>query len=1016
MSAYLSIDEQLAQEFYDWELIGRGWQVWDDPVSPEPPFRPFIRKMPQCSRSDDGRDHSLLSGVIARLARLFAGRPNLPVEPEPTWTPLRIIHDPPPVVELALVPPADFDASQQMMAQLLASLAMANHPIAFEILASQNTIVSQFAVAQSDASAVRSQIQAHFPEVALSQQTNVLKDRWDASGEASLIFEIGLSQEFMRPLPVPPKLTPDVLVSVMGAMEEVSTDELALMQMIFEPARYPWAASMLRAVTFNDGSEFFDASESVLDETKEKLSRPLYAAVIRLAVKTADEARTFEIARSLTASLTAGFQGYGNDLIALSNDEYDPDDHEFDTLHRQCRRSGMILNSDELVNFVHIPSSAVRTSKFTRQLKRTKRAPAIAAGRDCVLGENFHAEHTIPVGVAAEERSRHMHLIGASGTGKSQLLLNLIVQDMEHGKGLGLLDPHGDLVDDVLSRVPEDRIDDVVLLDPSDETHTVGINILSARTEVEKTVLASDLVAVFQRLATSWGDQMTSVLGNAILAFLERPQGGTLADLRRFLIEPAYRNEVLSSVTDPEVIYYWKKQFPLIRGMPLGSVLTRLDTFLRRKPIRQMVCLKEKALDFADIMDRGKIFLARIPQGLVGEENAHLLGSLLVSKFYQLAMVRQQSAASHRRDFYLYIDEFHHFVTPSMSSILSEARKYRLALILAHQELRQLESRGVDLSSAVLSHPYTRICFRVGDQDAKRLAEGFSFFTAADLQSLSTGEAICRMERSNYDFNLRTKLLPELEWQRVEEKRRSVIERSRDQFAVLRSSLVDATSLTTESFTAEEIAEPEVEPIIVEPKPETPAPAPRPIAKPPKVKPLADEPANLGRGGPEHQYLQQLIKQWAQGMGYRASIEAPLPEGGSVDIALEKGNHRIACETSVTNTPAYEVSNIRKSLVAKYQYVAVVTTDLKHREKIEAAAEQSLTDAELKQVRFFSPDELFAFVQELEVNDAKQERLVCGYKVKTSVRSTDAQDQAMRQQAIAQVVARSVTRMRKKKQ
>ena len=160
--------------------------------------------------------------------------------------------------------------------------------------------------------------------------------------------------------------------------------------------------------------------------------------------------------------------------------------------------------------------------------------------------------------VGPDQRVRHTYVIGASGTGKSTLLLSMIVQDIQNGEGVAVLDPHGDLIDKILGHVPEDRINDVILMDPSDERYPVGFNILSARSELEKNVLASDLVSIFRRLSTSWGDQMTSVLGNAILAFLESSEGGTLADLRRFLVEADFRNRYLTTVRDEEVVYYWR--------------------------------------------------------------------------------------------------------------------------------------------------------------------------------------------------------------------------------------------------------------------------------------------------------------------------------------------------------------------------------------------------------------------------------------------------------------------------
>jgi hypothetical protein len=281
------------------------------------------------------------------------------------------------------------------------------------------------------------------------------------------------------------------------------------------------------------------------------------------------------------------------------------------------------------------------------------------------------------------------------------------------------------LIDRICSIIPQKRIEDVVLVDPSDAEYSIGFNILSAHSELEKNLLASDLVAVFQRLSTSWGDQMNSVLQNAILAFLENDRRGTIADLRRFLIEPGFRNEFLKSVKDSEVVYYWQKSFPHLSGnKSIGSILTRLDTFLAQKPIRHMVSQPENRLDFAYIMDSGKIFLAKLPEGLLGRENSYLLGALLVSKFQQIAMSRQAQQIAARRDYWIYADEFANFITPSMAEILSGARKYRIGLTLAHHELHQLQ-RNPEVASAVMSHPFTRIVFRVGDDDAKKLAEGF---------------------------------------------------------------------------------------------------------------------------------------------------------------------------------------------------------------------------------------------------------------------------------------------------
>jgi len=598
-----------------------------------------------------------------------------------------------------------------------------------------------------------------------------------------------------------------------------------------------------------------------------------------------------------------------------------------------------------------------------------------------------------------------------------------------------VLDPHGDLIERVIEHIPPERWDDVVLVDPADEEYPVGFNILSAHTDLEKTLLASDLVGIFQRLSTSWGDQMTSVLGNAILAFLESDRGGTLPELRRFLIEPAFRKEFLTSVKDAEVVYYWQKEFGLVGGKSLGPLLTRLDTFLRPKSIRYMVAQKVNRLNFGEMMDTGKIFLAKLSLGMIGEENAYLLGSVLVAKFQQLAMARQAQQVATRKDFHLYIDEFHNFITPSMAAILTGARKYRLALILAHQEMRQL-GRNAEVAGAVMANPYTRVCFRVGNDDARRLAESFATFEAQDLQNLGTGEAICRMERADYDFNLRTIPLPAATPSAV--VREEIYERSRRKYASARSAVEQELAKTR---VLEEPEPPRVDPfgqrktkVEAEGAPakasEVPNPAkdrpksveakpvpvliaappiePKvPATKPPVPKPM---PAAEGRGGTEHQKLQKLFQEMGQGLGWLSVIEDPIP-GGSVDVTFRRGQMLVACQISETTGKKYEVASLKKCLVASFTHIVVVSRDPKHLAKIETEARKKLASEELKKLHFFEPDGFSSFLRELTASTAGGERTFKGYRVKTSYKLLNGGDAGQSRDALGETVARAAKRL-----
>ncbi len=710
------------------------------------------------------------------------------------------------------------------------------------------------------------------------------------------------------------------------------------------------------------------------------------------------------IARDLAASLAVFADPAGNELIPLSNAEYPFAEHVEDLLRRQTRRSGMLLTREELIGFVHLPSNAVRSPALVRQDRRSKAAPAVALRPEGVcLGRNEHLNQSRPVYVSPDQRLRHVHIVGASGTGKSTLLFNLIRQDIEHGEGVAVLDPHGDLVDRVLGVIPPERVKDVVLIDPADETCSVGFNILSAHSDLEKRLLASDLVSVFQRLSTSWGDQMGSVLGNAILAFLESPRGGTLADLRRFLLEPKFREAVLETVTDPEIIYYWREAFPQLSGnKSIGPVLTRLETFLAPKPIRYMVSQPVNRLDFADIMDTGRIFLAKLSQGLLGKENSYLLGTLLVAKFQQLTMARQAQQEARRRPFWIYVDEFHQFITPSLGEILSGARKYRLGLTLAHQELRQLQ-RDADVASAVLTNPGTRICFRLGDDDARKLADGFASFEARDLQNLEKGQALCRVERRDWDFNLSVPW-PELpDPTEQAQRRQAAIAASRQTYATPRADIEAA--LRNRLEVAErpkpaEVRKPEPAPA-KEVKPQEP-PAQAEIARsqppPAPAKPVGEpvgEPATPvveeDTGLRAHEALKTRIRREAEAWDFTVTTEQPVLDGqGRIDLVLERGQRRIACEISVTTTPEHEAGNVAKCLDAGFSEVVLVALNARRKEKLRETLDQAL-GAEMSQVRVVLPEELLAALTDWALQDPLGGRVERGKRGKRQVRLAPSQ-------------------------
>jgi hypothetical protein len=1022
------IDEQLSEQFHRWEQRGRGWQVFPEPVFPEPPFVPFNgHYLPNTPAIDDGRKPTFLSSFVQKLSRTLSTETESPpaiAEPgeEPEPTPLARGS----LVELQASLPNKLDISKEAFEQFISNLSLCREPIAFELVGSHSKVGAQFVAGGQDAPLLRRQLQAYFPEAVFVPREGGLEQAWETSrGEDVLTVEFGLKHEFMLPLSSG-RLDP--FIGIVGALAELKPDELGLFQVLFQPVQQPWANEIVDSVTHSDGKPFFVNSPELATAAENKIASPLYAAVVRILIRSTDFDRVLQLTRDLAGSLRVFAHPGGNELIPLHNDDYPFDEHIEDVLRRQTRRTGMLLSSDELTGFVHIPSSAVRSPAFERQSTKTKPAPSIVQQRGLLLGENDHAGETSFVCLSSEQRTRHTHIIGASGTGKSTLLFNLIRQDIENGEGVAVLDPHGDLIDRILEIIPPERIGDVVLVDPSDESHSVGFNILSAHSNLEKNLLASDLVAVFQRLSTSWGDQMNSVLQNAILAFLESNRRGTIADLRRFLIEPAFRNDFLKSVQDSEVVYYWQKSFPHLSGnKSIGSILTRLDTFLAQKPIRHMVSQPDNKLDFSHIMDTGKIFLAKLPEGLLGRENSHLLGTLLVSKFQQIAMSRQAQRIATRRDYWLFIDEFANFITPSMAEILSGARKYRIGLTLAHHELHQLQ-KNPEVASAVMSHPYTRIVFRVGDDDARKLAEGFSFFESKDLRNLETGQAICRVERSDFDFNLSVPLPETVDEAEASTRRQEVITGSREKYGTTRS---DVEAMLTKSRATPTVDEPpapttkipvrtgtapskpvkiieilkDVVSPVAEQQSSVVAPVPKSQVETQSIK--REPPRDLGRGGAQHQAIQKRVKEAAETLGFRSVIEKPVLDGqGSVDLWLERTGQTIACEISISTTIDHEVGNVAKCLKAGIPNVAVICLDEERLRKIRTAVVGSLGSELTARVVYFQPDPFIAHLKRLPPpTPAPTESKYGGYKIKRSTPKLSATEQKQKEDIANRIMA-----------
>jgi len=352
-----------------------------------------------------------------------------------------------------------------------------------------------------------------------------------------------------------------------------------------------------------------------------------------------------------------------------------------------------------------------------------------------------------PFGIAAENRYRHLYVIGQTGTGKSTLLQSCVAQDIAAGEGVALIDPHGDLVEDVLELVPGHRIDDVVVLDPSDLAHVVGFNPFYRVPQDEQALVASNLVAAFRHVwRDSWGPRLEYILYNAVAALLAAPDScrATFLALPRLLVDYEYRQRVVSHVHDPRVRSFFAEEFERWNERQLSEALSpvqnKIGQVISNPSVRNILSQWHPRLDLDRVLARRQILLVRLPKGQLGADPANLLGSLLVTGILQAAMRRGDAAG--RVPFHLYIDEFQNFTTDAFASILSEARKYALTLTIGHQYLDQLLP---SVRSAILGNVGSILAFRLGADDAAIIANEFGDIAPGVLRDLTRGQVAARL-------------------------------------------------------------------------------------------------------------------------------------------------------------------------------------------------------------------------------------------------------------------------------
>jgi hypothetical protein len=402
----------------------------------------------------------------------------------------------------------------------------------------------------------------------------------------------------------------------------------------------------------------------------------------------------------------------------------------------------------------------------------------------------------VPFGIRRDDRRRHVYVIGKTGMGKTTLIENMVIQDIQNGHGVAFVDPHGDSVEKVLNFIPANRINDVVYFNPADIDYPIAFNPLESVDPKFKHLVASGLMGVFTKIwAGVWSARMEYILNNTILALLDSP-GNTLLGIARMLVNKTYRKRIVDNVKDPVVRSFWVDEFAnyndKFRNEAIAPIQNKVGQFLSSAIIRNIVGQTKSSIDLRDIMDNKKIFLINLSKGRIGEDNSALLGAMIITKLQLAAMSRVDIAEEDRQDFYLYVDEFQNFATNSFANILSEARKYRLNLIMAHQYIGQLVTdRNTVVRDAIFGNVGTMICFRVGADDAEFLEKEFEpTYMMNDLVNLAKYNIYLKLMINGVSSNpFSATTLPPIS--APTENTEKVIKVARERFATPRSIIED---------------------------------------------------------------------------------------------------------------------------------------------------------------------------------------------------------------------------------
>lgn len=609
--------------------------------------------------------------------------------------------------------------------------------ISFEIVARQEDIRFYVWTPTKLRDLLEKQINGAYPDAEITEvdEYNI----FDTDGKVAY-KSFQLSKSNFYPLKTFKDLATDPMLGITSALAKMGPEDAAVVQIIISPAESDWQKEGGKFVSDTKKQESdaekakFSTSGKTLEAVESKIAKPGFETSIRIIAVSRDE----ETAKSTVTNLGGAFAQFASDLNSLKSRKIHRkasfmEDflYRYQPMFNVFGNHKSILNSEELATIYHFPNKQVTTPHIYWLNAKTAPAPSQIPTEGLYMGVSTYRGVKRPVYISNEDRMRHIYVIGKTGTGKSEFLKDLILQDIKEGKGICFMDPHGDAVEDILKLIPPERAEDVIYFNPSDTERPLGMNLLEAKTEDEKHFAATSVINLMYKLFDPYktgivGPRFEHGVRNAMLTVMSEP-GNTFVEVMRAMTDASYVQRLLPKVTDPIVRRYWTDQIAQTSDFHKSEVLdytvSKFGRFVTNKLIRNIIGQSQSSFDIRRVMDEGKILLINLAKGTLGEENSNFLGLLLVPRVLMAAMSRSNVPMEERRDFYFYVDEFQNFATPDFATILSEARKYRLGLTVANQFIGQVEE---EVKNAVFGNVGTIVSFRVGVTDANYLQHEFT--------------------------------------------------------------------------------------------------------------------------------------------------------------------------------------------------------------------------------------------------------------------------------------------------